>query len=72
MLNLSGLPWAKKSPHDFLTLTASDARYPKMAGFSDAIVGSVESSIKIVNDDDSVTRADNPAPPCFKFMLSIM
>ena len=71
-LNLSELPLAKKSPHDFLTLTASDARYPKTADFSDARVGSVESSIKIVNDDDSVTRAGNPAPPCFKFMLSIM
>ena len=55
-----------------MTLTASDARYPKTAGFSYARVGSIESSIKIVNDDDSVTRAGNPALPCFKFMLSIM
>jgi hypothetical protein len=53
-------------------VTASVSRYPKRAGFCGARVESVESSIMIINDDDSVTRAGSPGPLHFKFKLSIM
>lgn len=66
------MPWEEKSPHDFSTLTTSVSQYPTKASFSYATEASVESSITIVNDDDSATPVDIPTQPYFKFKLSIM
>ena len=66
------MPWEEKSLHDFSTVTTSVSQYPRKASFSCATGVSVESSITIVNDDDSATPVDTPTQPYFKFKLSIM
>lgn len=66
------MPSVKKNHHDFSNVTAFASRCPRKASFCDAIVASVESSIKIVDDDDSTGQAGILAPLCFKFKLSIM
>ena len=71
-LNLSELPWEEKSPLDFSTVTTSVSQYPAKASFSCATGVSVESSITIVNDDDSAIPVDTPTQQYFKFKLSIM
>ena len=71
-LNLSGLPWEERSLHDFSTVTTSVSQYPTKANFSYATEVSVESSITIVNDDDSATPVSIPTQQYFKFKLSIM
>ena len=70
--NLFGLPWVKKNLLYFSNVTASVSRYPRRANFCGAREEFVESSIMIVDDDDSVTLAGNLALHYFKFMLSIM
>ncbi len=66
------MPWEEKSPLDFSTVTTSISQYLTKANFSCATEVSVESSITIINDDDSATPVDTPTQPYFKFKLSIM
>jgi hypothetical protein len=53
-------------------VTAAVSPCRERAGSCGARGESAVSSIRIVNDDDSTTRAGNPGRPHFKFKLSIM